>query len=67
MQPIHDRMPVIVSTEVWDIWLNPLSQPDEVLLPILKPFDPDRMRVWPVSSAVGRVANQGKELFDPYL
>ncbi len=65
MQPIHDRMPVIVAIEAWSTWLNPSSQPDEFLLPILKPFDPDQMRVWPVSPAVGRVAISGGGIVQP--
>ena len=66
MQPIHDRMPVIVSEEDWITWLNPLPQPDEVLMPILKPFAPDLMQLWAVSSVVGNVANQGKEMIKPF-
>ena len=65
MQPIHDRMPVIVPAESWETWLNPSPQTDEVLLPLLKPFEPDQMRLWPVSPAVGRVGNQGEELIRP--
>lgn len=65
MQPIHDRMSVIVPMEDLDAWLNPMPQPDEVLLPILKPFDPDQMQLWAVSPAVGNVANQGEGLIRP--
>ena len=62
MQPIHDRMPVILPPETWDIWLDPERRQDESLLSLLKPFDADRMQAWPVSPAVGKVANQGEEL-----
>jgi putative SOS response-associated peptidase YedK len=67
MQPIHDRMPVILSPEVWDTWLDPEMRKDEVLLSLLKPFDADRMQAWPVSPAVGNVTNQGEELFYPLI
>ena len=65
MQPIHDRMPVVLGVHDWDTWLNPLPQPDEVLMNLLKPFAPDLMQLWAVSSAVGRVNNQGEELIRP--
>lgn len=65
MESIHDRMPVLVPTESWNTWLNSLPQPDEVLLPILKPFAPNEMQLWAVSSVMGNVANQGEELIRP--
>ena len=58
-------MPVIVPEEDWITWLNPLPQPDEVLMPILKPFAPDLMQLWAVSPAVGNVANQEEKLIKP--
>src|SRR5687768_14677273 len=67
MQPIHDRMPVILAPEAWDAWLDPKVRKDEALLSLLKPFYADRMQAWPVSAAVGKVANQGKELFWPLI
>jgi putative SOS response-associated peptidase YedK len=65
MQPIHDRMPVVLAAEDWDTWLDPMPSTDEELLPILKPFAPDLMQLWAVSSAVGNVGNQGEELVKP--
>ena len=65
MQPIHDRMPVILSPEDWAAWLDPEPKEDEILLSLLKPFDAEQMQAWAVSSAVGKVANQGEELILP--
>jgi putative SOS response-associated peptidase YedK len=65
MQPIHDRMPVVLATEDWDTWLDTMPSADEALLPLLKPFAPDLMQIWAVSNAVGRVTNQGEELIRP--
>jgi len=62
MQPIHERMPVILPPEAWEAWLDPELRRDELLLPLFKPFDADRMHAWAVSTAVGKVANQGEEL-----
>jgi len=55
-------MPVILAPETWDIWLDPQRRQDEGLLSLLKPFDADSMRAWPVSPAGGKVANQREEL-----
>lgn len=67
MQPIHERMPVILSPEAWEAWLDPDVKQEEILLSLLKPFDAERMQAWPVSSAVGRVANQREELIQPLI
>lgn len=65
MKTIHDRMPVILPTDAWDTWLSPFPQSDEALLPLLKLLDTDLMQAWPVSPAIGKVANQGEELIKP--
>jgi putative SOS response-associated peptidase YedK len=39
MQPIHNRMPVILSPENWGAWLDPDLKQEELLLSVLKPFD----------------------------
>ena len=67
MQPIHDRMPVILSPEDWEAWLDPDLKQKEILLSLLKPFDAEQMQAWPVSPAVGRVANQGERLVQPLM
>jgi putative SOS response-associated peptidase YedK len=67
MQPIHDRMPVILAQEDWETWLDPENKTDKPLLNLLKPYDAQQMQVWPVSSAVGKVANQGEQLIQPLM
>lgn len=67
MQPIHDRMPVILSQDAWDTWLDPDLRRDEILLSLLKPCDENRIQAWPVTQAVGKVVNQGEELFRPLI
>ncbi len=65
IRPIHHRMPVILSTEVWDTWLTPSQLPDDILLSVLKPFASEQMQLWEVSTAVGRTSNQGEQLIQP--
>ena len=65
METIHDRMPVILPPEDWAAWLDPKPREDESLLSLLKPSNTEQMQAWPVSSAGGKVANQGEGLILP--
>jgi putative SOS response-associated peptidase YedK len=61
LKPIHHRMPVILKPDDYDRWLDPgITNPARVA-DLLKPFDPRLMRVYPVSTAVNRVENDGPE------
>jgi putative SOS response-associated peptidase YedK len=62
MQPIHDRMPVILPPKHYKEWLNPDIHDPKPLLPLLMPLDPELMEAWPVSSAVNNPRNEGEEL-----
>ena len=64
MADIHNRMPVILPKETWDLWLDPASQVREVQ-PLLVSLPSDRMLAHPVSPAVGNVRNDGPELILP--
>jgi len=55
MEPIHDRMPVILDQDNWETWLSPqIKQPDK-LLPLIRPHDSNSMQAWPVSRELNRV------------
>lgn len=62
LRPIHDRMPVIIPPEDREGWLDPSIHDLDVLLPMLRPYDPDRMEAYPVSEDVNSARNQGPEL-----
>jgi putative SOS response-associated peptidase YedK len=67
LKPIHDRMPVILKPDDYDRWLDPgITNPARVA-DLLKPFDPRLMRVYPVSTAVNRVENDGPECAEEML
>lgn len=65
MSSIHDRMPVILPYESIDTWLKPDKLPEEILEFFLNPYDSEQMQVWPVSTAVNKASNQGKQLIHP--
>jgi len=65
MQPIHDRMPVIIGDEDLPKWLGEEAAAEEELKALLQPFPPERMTAWAVSKEVGQVMNQGAKLIEP--
>ena len=61
MADIHDRMPVILSPEDYDLWLDPEFQGKEKLLSLLKPYPADEMTAYPVSTIVNSPRNETPE------
>ena len=64
LEPIHNRMPVILPKETWNLWLDPAAQVGEVQ-PLLVPLPADRMAAHPVGKAVGNTRNDGPDLILP--
>jgi putative SOS response-associated peptidase YedK len=58
---VHDRMPVILDRDNYDLWLDPGLIDAKVVSDMLKPFDAQVMRCYPVSPRVNRVANDDEE------
>ncbi len=55
--PVHDRMPVILDPDIYDLWLDPGFNDLNAVSDLLKPFDARLMRCFPVSTRVNQVAN----------
>ena len=64
MQALHERMPVILSPESFNAWLD-LSTPQAALHELLHPCPADSLSLHPVDVRVGNVRNQGPELIAP--
>lgn len=62
---IHDRMPVIVSPDKYDLWLNPVVQDFTDVREILKPYDPSLMRNYPVNLKLNNVQNDDADSAAP--
>lgn len=58
---IHDRMPVIVDPDAYDLWLDPGMSDRRVVSEMLKPYDACQMRCYPVSTRVNHTANDDEE------
>ena len=54
MQPIHDRMPVIVTPQDYAHWLDPGNQDVGALMRFVRPYPAERMQAWPVSPRVNQ-------------
>jgi putative SOS response-associated peptidase YedK len=79
MEPVHNRMPVILEPRDYDRWLDPdwlgpvrsdfggLSSSELSRPPVdlLRPFPAEKMFCWPVSDRVGNVRNNDPQLLDP--
>jgi putative SOS response-associated peptidase YedK len=55
--PVHDRMPVILDRDSYDLWLDPGMQNVAEASELLKPFDARQLRCYLVSSRINRVMN----------
>jgi len=62
---VHDRMPVILDPDCYELWLDPGMQNMRVVTDMLKPYDARMMRSYPVSSRVNHVANDDAECSIP--
>ena len=49
VEDMHNRMPVIVPPDKYDVWLDPDVNDFEAIRDILKPYDASLMRRYPVS------------------
>lgn len=65
MEPIHDRMPVILPESAWDTWLDEQVQQPEVLQELLVPFPAERMAARRVSTYVNNARNYGADCQAP--
>jgi putative SOS response-associated peptidase YedK len=62
---IHDRMPLMLTRDRYDAWLDPDNHDPESLLALLQPASPGLLEAYPVSPLVSNVANNGPELVEP--
>jgi putative SOS response-associated peptidase YedK len=62
---VHDRMPVILHPDSYDLWLDPGMQNVAAISELLKPYDARLMRCYPVSSRVNHVANDDEACSTP--
>jgi putative SOS response-associated peptidase YedK len=57
MRPIHERMPVIVPPDQYDLWLDPRFEDTKKLAKLLRPFPAGGMLAYRVSTLVNNAKN----------
>jgi putative SOS response-associated peptidase YedK len=62
---VHDRMPVILEPDSYDLWLDPGMTKVDALTDMLKSFEASQMRSFPVSNRVNHAANDDEECSTP--
>jgi len=65
LEPIHNRMPVIIKPDDRDRWLDPDVSDPEKLTPLLAPYPSGELDVWEVSRTVNSPANNSPENISP--
>jgi putative SOS response-associated peptidase YedK len=61
VQPVHDRMPVILPPSAWEEWLDPSIKNAQEVLPLLKPYDPAAITANAVSTIVNSPTRDSPE------
>lgn len=65
MQDIHNRMPVILPSQAYSLWLDPAEPPAQKLTELLKPYPAGEMTAYPVSTLVNSPGNDLPALIEP--
>jgi putative SOS response-associated peptidase YedK len=61
VKPIHERMPVILTPEAEELWLDPN---EKEVLDLLQPYDADKMKAYPISNLVNSPQNRRAEIIN---
>lgn len=65
LQQIHDRMPVILAPQDYDLWLDPGQQQPQALQDLLSPYPASEMTAYPVSTLVNSPKHNSAECIIP--
>ena len=64
VEEIHNRMPVILHPEDYEMWLDPDFDEKEPLTTLLKPYPASEMEAYPVSRRVNKPSNNQPEVIE---
>ncbi len=65
LSAVHDRMPVIVPPQGFDLWLDCNNVDARAAEALIVPAPDDQFEFWPVSTQVNRIANDHAALLQP--
>jgi putative SOS response-associated peptidase YedK len=67
LEPIHNRMPVIIPKDKNRLWLDPDVHDPIMLEDLLLPYGSDKMKAYNVSTKVNSPANDSPENIEPVI
>lgn len=62
LMPVHDRMPVILHPDDYELWLNVDERKVALVKELLQPYPAEEMHAYRVSEEVNNIRNQGNGL-----
>jgi putative SOS response-associated peptidase YedK len=65
LQPIHNRMPVIASSDKYDLWLDSSVHDKDILASILKPYPSEEMELYRVTQKMNSFKYNNPENIKP--
>jgi putative SOS response-associated peptidase YedK len=66
LRSIHDRMPVMLEEETYDLWLDCRNVDAASASALIAPIRDERIEAYEISPAVNKVANDSPDLIAPY-
>jgi putative SOS response-associated peptidase YedK len=67
LSTIHDRMPVIVPPDAFDLWLDCANVDAVTAAALIKPAPDDLLEAYEISTAVNRTANDSPKVQEPVM
>jgi putative SOS response-associated peptidase YedK len=67
LAPIHDRMPVIVPPDAFDLWLDSANVDPMTASALIHPAPENWLEAYPISTDVNRVANDNPKLLELFV
>ena len=64
LRPVHDRMPVILHPDDYELWLGAEAREFGLVKELLRPYPAEEMVGYPVGSGVNSPRNQGARLLE---
>jgi putative SOS response-associated peptidase YedK len=64
LRPVHDRMPVILHHEDYELWLGAEARELDLVKEMLRPYPAEEIVGYPVGSGVNSPRNQGAGLLE---
>jgi putative SOS response-associated peptidase YedK len=65
LRPVHNRMPVILSPDDYDLWLDPQAQHPGEVQHLLRPYPAAEISYYPVSTHVNNPRNEDPLCIEP--